>query len=238
MKVLLISASTYSEPHAVYPIGLDYVAGAIAGEHTVRVLDANDLTDLGAVTAAAREFAPDAVGVSVRNIDNTAAGAVEFFVDGFRALVASVRAGTDAPVILGGAGFTLFPRQLIEAVGADYGIVGEGERLADLLTALERGGDAVDLPGVVRRGDDASIPKPWTGTPTRAVPGANRHTAFYLNCGGILNLQSKRGCPYECIYCTYPRIEGRKLRRKQWTTPQDPHHHLTVTHRTKTTGKM
>ena len=30
MKVLLISANTLKEPYPVYPLGLDYVAGAIA----------------------------------------------------------------------------------------------------------------------------------------------------------------------------------------------------------------
>jgi radical SAM superfamily enzyme YgiQ (UPF0313 family) len=28
----------------------------------------------------------------------------------------------------------------------------------------------------------------------------------------MLNLQTKRGCPFQCIYCTYPHIEGRRLR--------------------------
>ncbi|MGB6012641.1 MAG: radical SAM protein, partial [Desulfobacterales bacterium] len=29
---------------------------------------------------------------------------------------------------------------------------------------------------------------------------------------GMLNLQTKRGCHFKCIYCTYPHIEGHKLR--------------------------
>jgi radical SAM superfamily enzyme YgiQ (UPF0313 family) len=28
----------------------------------------------------------------------------------------------------------------------------------------------------------------------------------------MLNLQTKRGCPFRCIYCTYPHIEGRRMR--------------------------
>jgi radical SAM superfamily enzyme YgiQ (UPF0313 family) len=28
----------------------------------------------------------------------------------------------------------------------------------------------------------------------------------------MLNLQTKRGCPFRCIYCTYPHIEGNRLR--------------------------
>jgi radical SAM superfamily enzyme YgiQ (UPF0313 family) len=35
---------------------------------------------------------------------------------------------------------------------------------------------------------------------------------YYWQNSGMLNIQTKRGCPYECIYCTYPLIEGRKVR--------------------------
>lgn len=38
------------------------------------------------------------------------------------------------------------------------------------------------------------------------------HIPFYLKNGGMLNLQTKRGCNFNCIYCTYPHIEGKKLR--------------------------
>ena len=36
--------------------------------------------------------------------------------------------------------------------------------------------------------------------------------AAYLEFGGMGNLQTKRGCPFNCIYCTYPIIEGRRVR--------------------------
>jgi len=28
----------------------------------------------------------------------------------------------------------------------------------------------------------------------------------------MLNLQTKRGCPFKCVYCTYPAIEGDRFR--------------------------
>jgi radical SAM superfamily enzyme YgiQ (UPF0313 family) len=37
-------------------------------------------------------------------------------------------------------------------------------------------------------------------------------SAAYLNLGGMGNIQTKRGCPFNCIYCTYPIIEGRQVR--------------------------
>jgi len=35
---------------------------------------------------------------------------------------------------------------------------------------------------------------------------------FYLDESGMLNYQTKRGCPFGCNYCSYPVIEGRKFR--------------------------
>ena len=35
---------------------------------------------------------------------------------------------------------------------------------------------------------------------------------YYWTNSGVLNIQTKRGCPYNCIYCTYPLIDGRKIR--------------------------
>ncbi len=34
----------------------------------------------------------------------------------------------------------------------------------------------------------------------------------------MLNMQTKRGCPFKCIYCTYPHIEGRRFR---FTEPEE-----------------
>jgi radical SAM superfamily enzyme YgiQ (UPF0313 family) len=38
---------------------------------------------------------------------------------------------------------------------------------------------------------------------------------FYLSWGGMLNVQTKRGCPYRCAYCTYPTLEGRTYRFRE-----------------------
>ncbi|UCF93393.1 MAG: radical SAM protein, partial [Desulfobacterales bacterium] len=35
---------------------------------------------------------------------------------------------------------------------------------------------------------------------------------FYLEQSGMINLQTKRGCPYDCLYCTYPGLEGHQFR--------------------------
>jgi len=80
VKVLLVSANQTGFPYPVYPLGLDHVAGAISPPHEVRILDLCPVPEDGVAEAIAgeiREFAPDAVGLSIRNIDNNDATAAE-----------------------------------------------------------------------------------------------------------------------------------------------------------------
>ncbi len=214
MKILLISANTLKAPYPVYPIGLDHVAAALHDRHAVAIEDLNVLAGLEALVDRIQRFAPDLVGISLRNIDNTDTTDPVGFVGGYRRLMEAVRRATTATVVLGGSGFTLFPRRVLAALGADLGIVGEGERLDLLVDAIESGGDPAAVPGVVVPGTEPSVvPPPWEGSriPLPATPGAHRD--WYLTHGAMLNLQTKRGCPFRCIYCTYPLIEGRRLRR-------------------------
>jgi len=45
VRVLLISPNRLRFPYPVYPVGLDYVAGALAARHEVRILDLCPLAD-------------------------------------------------------------------------------------------------------------------------------------------------------------------------------------------------
>ena len=70
-KVLLISANMMKKPYAVYPLGLDYVAGALSSGYETKILDMNEFSSLDALGGQIHEYAPDYIGLSIRNIDNT-----------------------------------------------------------------------------------------------------------------------------------------------------------------------
>jgi radical SAM superfamily enzyme YgiQ (UPF0313 family) len=212
MKVFLISANTLTTPYPVYPLGLDYVADAIAADHEIKIVDINSLGEHGSLGEEIDNFSPDIIGISLRNIDNADSVNRKGFISEYRQYVKAVREHSKAPLVLGGSGFTLFPAEVMEALGADYGIIGEGERFAHLLRAMEKQEDVSRIPGIMTLSEKKSIPDPFDRSfALNYVPDISR-TKYYLKNGGMLNLQTKRGCTFRCIYCTYPRIEGSHLR--------------------------
>lgn len=212
MKLLLISANKERDPYPVFPIGLAYLAPALsAAGHELSVLDLCFATDSSAaVLASLSEFKPDAVLISLRNLDNVTWPNSRSYYDGAREIVSLC--SNSAITIIGGSGFSLMPKQVLAAVGADYGVIGEGEELLPtLLYCIESGGDANRLAGVVVAGADSFLPpQPVAsiGTPDRTLFDLSR----YHHDGGMANVQTKRGCPFKCIYCTYPILEGSHIR--------------------------
>ncbi|MCI5221203.1 MAG: radical SAM protein [Candidatus Electrothrix sp. AR4] len=215
MKILLISPNTLTVPYPIYPIGLDYVAGSVAPEHEVRIADLN-VVSLDALEQQLLEYEPEVIGLSCRNIDNTEASDSLCFINEYKKLVSWLRSRSKAILICGGSGFSIMPKKILPALGANYGLIGEGERFGLLVDALQDGRDPLQIPGVIAASDTAAIPEkkppPWDGLQRRAFKREAGHNRFYLDQGGMLNLQSKRGCSFRCVYCPYPSIEGKKHR--------------------------
>ncbi len=216
MRILLISPNTLNIPYPIYPIGLDYVAGSVLPEHEVRIADLNVIS-LSQLENIILDFLPHIIGLSCRNIDNTDEGDSLYFINEFKKVVSRLKSCSKAIIVCGGSGFTIMPEQILSTLDADYGIVGEGERFGLLVEAIKEGLDPTLIPGVISRSSPAekSAPAPWDGPIIRDFRDQALHNRFYLDKGGMLNLQSKRGCSFRCIYCPYPNIEGRKHRLVQ-----------------------
>lgn len=209
MKVLLISANTTRSPYPVYPIGMSIVAAALAkAGHEVAQADfLEQESSLDAIGREVARVAPDLVGISVRNIDNVNLASEQYYIDNVRDLVTTVRQHTTAKVMMGGAGFSLIPERILAATGADYGIVGEGEQLVvEFVDNAARGSYPAER--LIRAG------RRLGGDEIGAALYDERLLAFYLHSGNVASVQTKRGCPCKCIYCSYPLLEGESLRRR------------------------
>jgi radical SAM superfamily enzyme YgiQ (UPF0313 family) len=193
---------------------LDCVAAAISDRHKIRVVDLLAEGDGFSIESAVTEFRPQVVGISLRNVDNTDITSPMSFVDEYRDLVARIRTATNAPIVLGGSGFTIFSAPLMRMLEADFGIAGRAELFSELLDRFEMGRNPAGIPGLLVRGSDGAPPsEPRSSFSPRPAAGPVRHVdpTYYIRNGGMLNLQTKRGCPYRCSYCTYPNIEGHEL---------------------------
>lgn len=209
MKVLLISANTTRSPYPVYPIGMSIIAAALtrAGHEVVQADFLQSDQSHEAIGREVTRFAPELVGISVRNIDNVNLASEQYYIDNIRDLVATIRQYTPAKIMMGGAGFSLIPDLILEATGADYGIVGEGEVLA--VEFVNRAAQGVyPAERLVRPRQRLA------GTEIGAALYDERLLEFYLHSGNVASVQTKRGCPCKCVYCSYPLLEGESLRKR------------------------
>ena len=219
MRVLLISPNTEMLPDPVFPLGLAFLSGALnRSSHDHQLLDLCFVDDYGkALEQTVAEFRPEVIGLSLRNVDNVAYPNTHSYLPFYRKVVSHLRKLTSAAIVLGGSGFSLMPRQILNDLEADYGIVGEGEILfVRFLDRLERGQSLVQLPGVITRHDNKALeamPPQRFSIQKMIMPRRERlDNEAYLRFGGMGNVQTKRGCTFSCVYCTYPLIEGSKIR--------------------------
>lgn len=120
-----------------------------------------------------------------------------------------------AQIMIGGGAFTAFADQLIERLPeGTIGILGEGE---DAILKVLEGQSLGEERYIIREGgritkgtkhtpavlDSLTVDLPYL---TSIFP---QYTEYVGECIGV---QSKRGCPYDCAFCLYPYIEGKRVR--------------------------
>jgi radical SAM superfamily enzyme YgiQ (UPF0313 family) len=217
MRVLLISGNREDAEIRVPALGLACVAAATeAAGHEVNLQDLLVAKDpRSAVVDALRDFYPEVIGVSVRNIDDQRMKNSRFLLDQARKTVGWCKGISAAPVILGGAAFSIIPQPILDYLGADMGIQGEGETVFPLLLRrLQTGQKLEGLPGLYVRGKPAparrtfardldSLPLPDPSLLSRSLSGAR---------DAPVPVQTRRGCPLSCSYCSTPTIEGKTVR--------------------------
>lgn len=216
MNVLLVQSYLGKKDPLVYPLGLSYIA-TFLNNHKVKILDPNTLSDPW--TILEKEllgFNPNVVGVSLRNIDNQLRMGTFYYYKIFREMIRFIRKHLiDVPIIVGGAGFSMFAREILERnPSIDFGIYLEGEEsFPELLNNID---NPERVKGIYYR-KNGSIS--FTGM--RMLPGFEKLppprrdlvdvTKYTSNFEGV-GIQTKRGCPLKCSYCNYPSLNGNRIR--------------------------
>jgi radical SAM superfamily enzyme YgiQ (UPF0313 family) len=219
MRVLLISANRIEINMRAAPLGLACVAQAArqAG-HAVKVLDLVGAGDVpGAIAGAVHEARPDVIGISIRNIDDQSMRNTIFLLEDDNRVISLVRQLSPVPIVLGGAGYSMYPDAILNASEADVGIEGEGEAAFNrVLERLEKGEGLEGLPGVHVRGRGLMAERVLIMDPDAfALPGPDLLVGAPQDPGKLwIPVQTRRGCPMRCSYCSTGMIEGTVTRKR------------------------
>ena len=226
MRVLLVSADTEQINMPVLPLGLACVAAAVKNaKHDVKMLNLMMQEDTRkAIKEAILGFDPKIIGITVRNIDDQNMENPRFLLEAVKDVVAHCREFSDATIVLGGAGYSIFPQATLDFLKADIGIQGEGEStFLTLLERLDKKNDISAIPGLYLRGHDspsepsrikslADIPLP--------LPEIYMSTPSMFKDREIwIPFQTRRGCSLNCNYCSTATIEGLTIRKHD---PKNP----------------
>jgi len=220
MRVLLISANTEQTNMLPLPLGLNCVAVATRNSgHDVRFLDLLTEKDTEEVLKLTiKSFNPEIIGISIRNIDDQTMTPPRFLLDQVKEIIGECRNVSDVPIVLGGPGYSIFPVSALNYLEVDMGIQGEGEIVFPmLLDRIHKGLDLSGLPGLYLRGlglqgerlfaenlDMLPLPDPYLWSSSTPENGK-----YWVP------IQTRRGCPMGCSYCSTAIIEGHSIRRRR-----------------------
>lgn len=225
MRVLLINANTFKQPWPVIPFGLCCIAASVENaRHEVKVLDLcfskKPAAEIGSMV---KKWNPHVVGVSIRNIDNSAGYNTLFLLEETRSsIIKPLKNEFQGPIIIGGPSVGINGAEMLEFFDLKYAIRGDGEAaIVEFLRRLDEGLSLDDMPGLVRREggriieDNEPLRVADLDTLPLVNPGRYIDLKPYRRFDSPLQIQTKRGCALKCSYCTYNRIEGAYCRLRR-----------------------
>jgi radical SAM superfamily enzyme YgiQ (UPF0313 family) len=214
-SLLLVNTNRMLPPIA--PVGLDYVAEAVARSgHRVEVAD---LALAEAPTTELRDrlahCRPKLVGLTLRNVDDCFWPSGRSFLPALETQLKVVRDATDAPIVLGGVGFSIFAEAIVQRTGVEFGVRGDGEvAIPTLLSALQGSVTFDDVPGLIWHEGERlrANPPAWPGELHVPTGRCFIDNAIYFERGGQIGIETKRGCDRVCIYCPDRLAKGTRTR--------------------------
>ncbi|WP_248766351.1 hypothetical protein [Pseudomonas protegens] len=145
-------------------------------------------------------------------------------VEDSRRLIRLVRELTDAPIIMGGFGFTTHARKLANYLEIDLGLQGCPDGFFRSFNDTLSGRNLGAVPGLIHKNgaeylyNDVGFYKPAEVTEYR-LDIVNEIKAFYgpalqSKTPPTIAVEVSRGCPFQCYFCVEPDVKGKRIDKR------------------------
>ncbi len=228
--ILVVSNNREQYPCPVAPVGALQMDAELKrlGEKTyfLDLCFTEDFEKL--LIAKLKEFRPEVVVVSIRNIDNETFLKPKFYLEEVKEIIELCRHYSASKIVLGGIGFTVNPKEIFSYLNADYGVTGSNfEALRLLIRCIKKGKEGIkdikQINGILfweggePRFNEAILKNiqcmrfDWNYILQTCDP---KYYSFKRDNSHppVFGLRTKTGCAFKCIHCTIPRIEGNDIR--------------------------
>jgi hopanoid C-3 methylase len=198
----------------IEPLGMEYIAAALeARGHRVTLVDLRFQPSLAAQVHRSR---PALVGIAAMHALET---------DEVVALAERVRTLLpDVPIIVGGHSAAAYPAPFL-VPGVTAVVLDDGERaLPAICTAIDRGVPLAAVPGLALRDRDGDVVRTQgeVGTlvldevplPARHHVESWRHEYACLAHRPAYLVETARGCPFRCTFCSIWQVHARTVRER------------------------
>jgi radical SAM superfamily enzyme YgiQ (UPF0313 family) len=222
-KVLLINSNRFKHPWPVIPFGLCYIATVLEfnENHQVCFLDLCFSSDCKAdIQNSIQSFKPDVIGISIRNIDDTGGYTVHFLLEDVKNdVIDYCKKEFIGPIIIGGPAAGISGKEMLDYFDLEYAARGDGEKvMSEFVYRVENHLPLEGLKGLIIRREGMIIqdtePNRVKDLNTLPFPKLSHflNIKMYRRFGSPVLVQTKRGCTFDCAYCTYNQIEGKQYR--------------------------
>lgn len=215
MRILLIAPPYALEEYPLPPLSLSYLSGSLlAHGFEVEILDLlTSKASADKIHRKLQQYQPQLVGITGVTMTFPAAARILRVCKQFDPSITTVMGGQHATF----AAEDAFHR----APWIDIVVAGEGDAtVVEMASALDKGTDVGKVAGLYFHRNGKAIktaPRPLIDN-LDGLPVPARHLlplSKYHALGAACSVISSRGCPYGCIFCTTPRMYGRKVRFRQ-----------------------
>jgi radical SAM superfamily enzyme YgiQ (UPF0313 family) len=222
-KILLINSNRFKHPWPVIPFGLCYLATVLEfiEKHNVFFLDLCFSKNCQAeIHKTVQSFKPDVIGISIRNIDDTGGYNVHFLLEDVKNDVINFcKKEFSGPIVIGGPSVGISGKEMLGYFDLEYAVCGDGETaMAEFVRRIENHVSTEGVKGLIIRRDNIIVQdsEPDRVQDLDALPFPKLihylNLDLYRRFGSPVLVQTKRGCAFNCSYCTYNQIEGKQYR--------------------------